>query len=81
MKTLRNSTLDYLSHLLDVRLMPTAIRVAVVVGSVLFFINHGAAVFTDQMNQQRWFSAIFTYIVPYCVNIHGQWINNRRRRV
>jgi hypothetical protein len=51
---------------------PTALRVALVVGSVLFVINHGEAVVTDNMTRARWFSALLTYGVPYTVSLHGQ---------
>ncbi|NEP47338.1 MAG: hypothetical protein F6K65_00175 [Moorea sp. SIO3C2] len=53
--------------------MPTALRVALVVGSLLFVINHGSALLQGQMTQQRWISAGLTYMVPYLVNIHGQY--------
>ena len=64
--------------LLDPKLAPTAIRVAVVVGSLLFTINHGAALARGEMNRTRWFSGLITYLIPYSVNIHGQYSNRRR---
>lgn len=56
----------------------TALKVALVVGSVLFMINHGGAVIAGEMNQQRWFAAGLTYLVPFLVNIHGQFISKSR---
>lgn len=58
---------------------PTALKVALVVGSVLFMINHGSAFISGQMNRQRWLAAGLTYIVPYLVNIHGQYASKIRR--
>jgi hypothetical protein len=58
--------------------MPTAIKVALIVGSILFLINHGYALVKGQMNPGRWFSASLTYIVPYIVNIHGQYVSRSR---
>lgn len=62
----------YLHALRNREMMPTAIRVALVVGTILFMINHGSALAEGKMNRNRWFAALLTYIVPYCVNIHGQ---------
>ncbi|PSN17793.1 hypothetical protein C7271_15875 [filamentous cyanobacterium CCP5] len=57
---------------------PTALRVALVVGSILLVLNHGSAILQGQMTQIRWGSALLTYLVPYCVNIHGQYSNHQR---
>ncbi|NET48132.1 MAG: hypothetical protein F6K09_05275 [Merismopedia sp. SIO2A8] len=51
---------------------PTALRVAVVVGTVLVMVNHGSAILTGKMHRDRWVSAFLTYLVPYTVSIHGQ---------
>jgi hypothetical protein len=58
-----------------------AIRVALVIGSVLFAINHGSAVFNGKMSRDRWISAALTYIVPFCVSIHGQSQGLRHRTI
>jgi hypothetical protein len=50
-----------------------AVRVALVIGTLLFVINHGAAV-RSGMTQARWLSAGLTYLVPYAVSIHGQYM-------
>ena len=49
----------------------TAIRVALIVGSVLFIINHGSALINHDMSGSRWISALLTYFVPFMVSIHG----------
>ncbi|WP_446390432.1 nitrate/nitrite transporter NrtS [Coleofasciculus sp. B1-GNL1-01] len=66
--------------LFDKDLMPTALKVSVVVGSILFAINHGSALVKGQMNRERWISGSLTYLVPYAVNIHGQYISRTRKR-
>lgn len=71
---------DYLLALRNPEMMPTAIRVAFVVGTLLFSINHGNALLQGKMNRVRWFSAIITYAVPYCVNIHGQLSSQRKNQ-
>jgi hypothetical protein len=69
----------YWHSLRDPKFTPTALRVALVIGSLLFIINHGAALWQRQMTQQRWLSGLLTYIVPYCVSIHGQYTHQSKR--
>ena len=69
----------FCAALFDRDLMPTALKVAVVVGSILFFINHGEPLMQKKMTRDRWFSALLTYLVPYVVNIHGQYISRSTR--
>jgi hypothetical protein len=71
---------DYCAALIDENLMPTALKVAAMVGSLLFLINHGSAVVQGKMTRDRWISGLLTYLVPYGVNIHGQYINRSRKR-
>jgi len=73
----------YLAALVTPPLARRAVRVALFVGTVLFLINHGAAVRTGTMTQARWISAGLTYLVPYAVSIHGQYLgqsNSRRAK-
>ncbi|NJK29831.1 MAG: nitrate/nitrite transporter NrtS [Acaryochloris sp. RU_4_1] len=71
----------FFASLISPEVTPSAFKVAVVVGSVLFIINHGKALMTGQMNGDRWFSVALTYVVPYLVNAHGQYVaKNRRKR-
>ncbi len=57
-----------------------AIKVAIVVGSILFTINHGKAVIDGKMTRDRWISGLLTYCIPYMVNIHGQYVMGRRKQ-
>lgn len=68
---------DFLKCLIDRRFAAGALRVALIVGSLLFCINHGAALLTSEMNTGRWLSAALSYLVPYIVNIHGRWVSQR----
>lgn len=70
--------LNYFQSLCDRQLMPTAIKVALIVGTILFLINHGWALLNGHMTASRWISAGLTYVVPYMVNIHGQYVSQRR---
>ena len=49
-----------------------ALRIAFIVGSLIFTINHGEALLKGQMTPQRWFAAALSYITPYAVSIYGQ---------
>lgn len=49
-----------------------AVRVALLVGTLLFAINHGPALVSGAMTFSRWVSAGLTYLVPFIVNLHGQ---------
>lgn len=68
MKTLK----QFYSAWTDPTLMPMAIRVALVVGSALFILNHGSALLAGKMNRDRWLAGLVTYLVPYTVSMHGQ---------
>jgi len=45
-----------------------AIRIAVVVGSILALINHGDALLSGQMTVAAWIKVVLTFVVPYCVS-------------
>lgn len=70
---------EYFRCLLDRQIMSMAIKVALVVGSVLAIVNHGSAILAGTMNRDRWISVGLTYLVPYGVNIHGQYISRKKR--
>jgi hypothetical protein len=70
---------NFLTSLFDPEFVPTALKVALVVGSLLFTINHSAALLKKQMTRDRWIAGILTYVVPYVVNIHGQFTSRSRR--
>ncbi len=57
-----------------------AMKVAMVVGSLLFLINHGQAVMNGKMTRSRWISGLMTYCVPYMVSLHGQHQGKKKLR-
>ena len=69
----------YCAALRDRQLMPTALKVAAVVGTILSVINHGSAL-VQGVTRSRLLSGLLTYLVPYAVNIHGQYISRLRQR-
>ncbi len=69
---------DYVACLVNPKLVPIALRVAIVVGTLLFCINHGGALLRHEMTPERWLSVGITYLMPYLVNIHGQYARSRQ---
>ena len=68
---------DYLQNLINPKYTSSAIKVALFVGTLLFVLNHGQAFLAGDMDKQRWISGLLSYLVPYSVNVHGQWSNSR----
>ena len=60
--------IEFAKALINPNLAPTAFRVAIIVGSVLFTINHGTALAKGEMNKTRWLSGLITSLIPYSVN-------------
>ena len=67
------------STLAQAQCRSTALKVALVVGTVLFTINHGSALLNQKMDRGRWTSGVLTYMVPFLVSIHGQSMAQRQR--
>jgi len=70
---------EYSRALINPKLASTAVKVAIIVGSVLFTINHGNALRKGKMTRDRWVSGLLTYIVPYMVSVHGQFISKAKK--
>ena len=49
----------------------TAIKVALVVGTVLALINHGPALLTLELSRQQMLQIALTYLVPYGVSTYS----------
>ena len=53
---------------------------ALFIGTVLFIINPGSALWKQKMTKQRWISGLLTYLVPYAVSIHGQYLSQSSKQ-
>lgn len=71
----------YIVSLLEPEFIPTGLKTAAFVGTLLFLINHGNALTRNQMTSDRWISVIATYAMPYLVNVYGQYSYRRRLAV
>jgi hypothetical protein len=68
----------YLVSLFDPEFIATGLKTALVVGSLLFVINHGLALSRGEMTSERWVSVAITYLMPYLVNVYGQFSYRRK---
>ncbi len=48
-----------------------AIKVALIVGSILALINHGEGLLAGTLTIKAWVQIGLTYLVPYCVSTHA----------
>lgn len=64
---------QYIASLVDPEFMPSGIKTAAFVGTLLFLINHGSAFLRREMTRERWISVVVTYAMPYLVNVYGQY--------
>jgi len=49
----------------------TALKVALVVGTVLCLINHAPAMISHQFSAANLLQMVLTYLVPYCVSTYS----------
>lgn len=68
----------YVVSLFDKEFISTGLKTSFFVGSLLFLINHGFAFLRGEMNYERWISVLMTYIMPYLVNVYGQYSYRRK---
>ena len=71
--SLKNSITDhfsqgYFSIAMSTVVLVRALKVALFVGTILAFINHGEKILTLSLTGQDWFKVLLTYLVPYCVS-------------
>lgn len=71
-------SVKYLVSLFDPEFISTGLKTALVVGSLLFIINHGLALSRGEMTTDRWISVLITYLMPYLVSVYGQYSYRRK---
>ncbi len=57
--------------LFDRELAPTALRASLITGSILFTINHGAALAKGEMTKNRWLSGLIS--LPSSLQRQHSW--------
>jgi hypothetical protein len=66
-----NSDHGFLVLASSARVVKPAIKVALVVGTILVLINHGDAVFQMSLTADQTLRILLTYLVPYCVSTYS----------
>jgi hypothetical protein len=61
----------------DPKVMTLALKVALVVGTILNLINHFDLLLGSPFTRMTLIQMCLTYIVPYCVSTHGQVFGRR----
>jgi len=62
---------DYLNIALRPDVCVTALRVSLVVGTILALINHGSAIVGFSLSVGNVFQIFLTYLVPYAVSTYS----------
>jgi len=62
---------EFIKIALQPHVISTAVRVAIVVGTILALINHSSAIFSFSLNKQNIFQIFLTYLVPYGVSTYS----------
>lgn len=63
----------------DPQVVRLALKVALVVGTILNLINHFDLLLGAPLSRGTILQIALTYVVPYCVSTHGQVFGQRRR--
>lgn len=63
---------DYRQSLRNPAFVPQAVRMALIIGSLVFSINHGRALLQNEMTRDRWLAGALSFVTPYLVSIYGQ---------
>ncbi|OAI06971.1 MULTISPECIES: nitrate/nitrite transporter NrtS [Methylomonas] len=56
---------------LQKNILTRAIKIALVVGSILMLINHGDVMLSDGLSIKEYIKITLTYLVPYCVSTYS----------
>jgi len=48
-----------------------ALKMSLIVGSILALINHGGAIFEGTITRSNIYQIILTFLVPYCVSTYS----------
>ena len=68
---------SFLQRAREPRVVSLALRVALVVGTILNLINHFDLLFGAPLTRTTLVQIALTYVVPYCVSTHGQVFGRR----
>ena len=62
---------EWLKIALQKNILTRALKVALVVGSILMLINHGDVILSNGLSIKEFIKITLTYLVPYCVSTYS----------
>ena len=68
---MRNAMSEYINIALRPDVSRTAIKISLLVGTILALINHGPKIFHFTLSKQDIFQISLTYLVPYGVSTYS----------
>ena len=71
--------MEFLNLSMSDRVVKTALRIALIVGTVLAVINHGPAIFAMTLSQTQMLQIGLTYLVPYGVSTYSSVVTLKAR--
>jgi len=62
---------DFFKIAVSNKVVKSALKVSLVVGTILALINHGGAILRMSLTTENMFQIVLTYLVPYCVSTYS----------
>lgn len=62
---------DFIRLAVNTQVVQTAIRVSLIVGTILALINHGDAILQLSLSTNNIIKILLTYLAPYCVSTYS----------
>ena len=66
-----NTSPRFLELALTSQVMLPALKISLVVGTLLALINHGSTISRMELDTERLLQILLTYFVPYCVSTYS----------
>lgn len=66
-----NTPTSFFELAFTAKIIIPAIKISLIVGSLLAMINHSTAIVEMEVDMKRLFQIILTYFVPYCVSTYS----------
>lgn len=66
-----NTSASFFELAFTSKIIIPAIKISLIVGTLLAMINHSTAIVEMEVDMKRLFQIILTYFVPYCVSTYS----------
>jgi hypothetical protein len=61
----------WISQVCEIPVLLRAVKIALLVGTLLMIINHGDRILTGAMAPEHWLKVLLSYFVPYFVSTYS----------